>query len=231
MKQMQVLGIELKDYPVREAMRVLDGFLQDAKVNTIDFLTMDILMQAGENEEIREWLSDMDLTVPMSPEILKAAGIAGRSRITEVEEGRFYKELLKKISSEKRTAFILAQKEEDANALAEYLVKAASGVSVVGSYAFENLTGDPDVIVNEINSTFPDLVLSTLSSPEQEKFVYENKTKLNARLWIALKDELLRPNPGPPSRLEKIRNMIRSKIFRRSVTRFTNEQANKGENS
>ena len=29
MKQMQVLGTELKDYPVREAMRVLDGFLCD----------------------------------------------------------------------------------------------------------------------------------------------------------------------------------------------------------
>ena len=231
MKRMQVLGIELKDYTVREAMRMVDEFLRDAKVNTVSFLSMEDLMNAGEDEDLKNRLSAIDLMIPTSAQILQAAGIAGRGRLSEVEEGKFYHELLKKISNEKRTAFILTGKEDAIEPFAQYLQEAAPGLKIVGTYAFETLTGDPDVIVNEINSTFPDLVLSKLTEPEQESFVYEHNTKLNAKLWVALKDEVTKARFGQAKKGGKLRELIRSKLFLRRVSRFTNEQENKGENS
>ena len=165
--------MELKDYSVKEAMRMVDGFLQDAKVNTISFLSPETLINAGEDEEMRTYLSSVDLTVPVSTEILKASGIGARGRLAEVEEGKFYRELIKKISDEKRTAFILTEKEETIEPFLAYLKDVAPGLKIVGEYAFENLTGDPDIVVNEINSTFPDMVLSRLPSPRQEQFAYE----------------------------------------------------------
>ncbi|MBQ7581931.1 MAG: WecB/TagA/CpsF family glycosyltransferase [Lachnospiraceae bacterium] len=231
MKEMHVFGMELKDYSVKEAMRMVDAFLQDAKVNIISFLSPEILMEAGEDEEMRSRLSSIDLTVPVSTEILKAAGIGGRSRLAEVEEGRFYKELLKKLSNEKRTAFILTEKEETVEPFVAYLSEAAPGLKIVGHYAFENLTGDPDIVVNEINSTFPDIVLSRLSSPKQEQFACEQNAKLNARLWIALREDFVTRYRKNPSGFEKWRQAIRTKLFRRRVLRFTNEQEDTGENS
>ena len=171
--------MELKDYSVKEAMRMVDGFLQDAKVNTISFLSPETLINAGEDEEMRTYLSSVDLTVPVSTEILKASGIGARGRLAEVEEGKFYRELIKKISDEKRTAFILTEKEETIEPFLAYLKDVAPGLKIVGEYAFENLTGDPDIVVNEINSTFPDMVLSRLPSPRQEQFAYEHNSKLN----------------------------------------------------
>ena len=221
--------MELKDYPVREAMRLVDTYLCDAKVDIVSFLSMDLLMQAGEDEELRDWISSVDLIVPISTEILKVAGIGGRSRLAEVEEGRFRKELLKRLSDDNRTAFLLVQKEEETEFLAQYLEKAAPKISIVGSYAFENLNGDPDEIVNEINSTFPDVVFSLLSSPDRECFARDHKAKLNAKLWIVLWQELLAHDPKPDSKIKKIRQQIRSKLFFRSMTRYTNEQENKGE--
>ncbi|MBO4902851.1 MAG: WecB/TagA/CpsF family glycosyltransferase [Lachnospiraceae bacterium] len=231
MKKMLVLGTELKDYSVRESMRMVDAFLQDAKVNTVSFLTMDVLMNAAEDEDLRTYLSSMDLCVPVSVEILQAAGIGGRGRLAEVEEGRFYTELMKKLSEERRSAFLLTQKESSVEEITQDLKEIAPGLTITGSYAYENLTGDQDVIVNEINSTFSDVVLSALPTPLQEQFAYENKTKLNARMWVSVREGCIRQDQKKPSALERLRQWIQKKLFRRTVLRFSDEQDHKGENS
>ena len=47
MRKMQVLGIELQDHTVREAMKKTDAFLRDGKVSTIAYITMRGLMGSG----------------------------------------------------------------------------------------------------------------------------------------------------------------------------------------
>lgn len=229
MKEMHVFGMDLADFPVKEALRKIDEYLENAKVNTVSFLSMDVLMAAGEDEELRTYLSSMDLTVPISTEILDAAGIAGRSRLKEVEEGKFYKELMKKVSDEKRTAFLLTEKEETIESFGEYLKNLAPGIEIVGSFAYEKLSGDSDMIVNEINSTFPDIVFSRLGSPKQEKFVYENAPKLNVKLWVALKEEFAAKLPQRDNGFKRLRKMIQSLIFKRRLNKYNNDD-NNGEN-
>lgn len=229
MKEMHVFGMDLADYPVKEAMRKVDEYLVDAKVNTVSFLSMDVLMAAGEDEELRTYLSGIDLTVPISVEILNSAGIAGRSRLKEVEEGKFYKELMRKVSDDKRTAFLLTEKEETIEPFTEYLKKSAPGIIISGHYAFENLSGDPDAIVNEINSTFSDIVFSRLSSPKQEKFIYENSSKLNVKLWVALKENFKANEPKTEGGFKRLRNKIHAAIFRLRLNKFKDED-NKDDN-
>lgn len=229
MKEMQVFGMSLADYPVKEALRKVDEYLVDAKVNTVSFLSMDVLMAALEDEELKTYLMGMDLTVPISTEILSAAGIGGRSRIKEVEEGKFYTELMRKVSNEKRTAFLLTEKEETIEAFGTYLRESAPGIEIVGSFAYENLSGDPDMIVNEINSTFPDIVFSRLSSPKQEKFVYENSSKLNAKLWVALKENFAKEESNTLNGFKQLKSKIKTFIFKQRLNQFKNDDID-GEN-
>lgn len=224
MKDMNVLGIELKDYSVKEAMKMVNQFLKDAKVDTVCFLSTDILLSAGDNQDLKQWLQSMDLTVPVSTEILYAANLASRQRLKEVENSSFYTEFMKKISMEKRTVFILAEKDATVNASTEFLEKNAPGVQIVGSYAFENLTGDSDVIINEINSTFPDIVFSRLPSPKQEQFVYENKSKINAKLWMALKENFIAKEGKSGLKIRNLSTLIEKTIFRRHVSKYENDQ-------
>ncbi|MFT3983205.1 MAG: WecB/TagA/CpsF family glycosyltransferase [Lachnospiraceae bacterium] len=222
MKNMRVLGIELKDYSVKEAMRMVDRFLKNAKVDTICFLSTDILVTAEDSPELKVWLQSMDLTVPISTEILYAANLASRQRLKEVENSSFYTAFIKKLSAEKRTVFILTEKEETIKASTEYLEKFAPGVQIVGAYAFESLTGDPDMIVNEINSTFPDVVFSRLPSPKQERFVYENKSKMNAKLWVAIKENFLVKEGKNSLKIRNLSTLIEKTIFRRTVSKYVN---------
>lgn len=222
MKNMRVLGIELKDYSVKEAMRMVDRFLKNAKVDTICFLSTEILVTAGDSPELKLWLESMDLTVPISTEILYAANLASRQRLKEVENSSFYTAFIRKLSTEKRTVFILTEKEETIRTSTEYLEKNAPGVQIVGSYAFESLTGDPDTIVNEINSTSPDIVFSRLPSPKQERFVYENKSKMNAKLWVAIKENFLAKEGKNSLKIRNLSTLIEKTIFRRTVSKYVN---------
>ena len=47
------------------------------------------------------------------------------------------------------------------------------------------LTGrSEEEIINEINSLEPDCILSVLPSPKQEEFIKDNKSYINARVWM-----------------------------------------------
>ena len=224
MRKMQLLGIGLRDYSVKEALRLVSQYLNDAKLDTICFLSTDILLNAGEDDNLKVWLESMDLTVPVSIEILHAAGITNRSRIKEVVNSVFYKEFVKRLSNEKRTMFILEETQSVLDASVEYIEKYASGIQLVGTYAFENLTGDEASIINDINAAVPDIVISRLSSPRQEQFVFENKNKINAKIWVALKDTFVAKENVKGLKFEKLSKLIEKTIFRRMVSKYENNQ-------
>ncbi len=220
MRKIKILGLELRDYSLKEELRMVGQFLNNARLDTICFLSTDILLNAGEDENLKLWLESMDLTIPVSAEILHAAGITTRGRIKEVENSSFYKEFFKRLSNEKRTVFILAETENALNASVEILQMNAKDMVIVGTYAFENLSGDADAIINDINQLAPDVVLSRLSSPKQEQFVYENKNKINAKIWVALKDTFIPKESAKGLKFEKLSKLIEKTIFRRMVSKY-----------
>ncbi|MDO5572535.1 MAG: WecB/TagA/CpsF family glycosyltransferase [bacterium] len=224
MRKLQLLGIALRDYSAKESLRLVSQYLNDAKLDTICFLSTDILLNARENENLKLWLESMDLTIPVSVEILNAAGITNRSRLKEVENGVFYREFVKRLSNEKRTMFILTETQSVLDASAEYIEKYASGIQIVGTYVLENLSGDVDSVINDINGAVPDIVLSRLTSPKQEQFVFENKNKINAKIWVALKDTFAAKENTKGLKFEKLSKLIEKTIFRRMVSKYESGQ-------
>ncbi len=224
MRKLQLLGIALRDYSAKESLRLVGQYLNDAKLDTICFLSTDILLNAREDENLKLWLESMDLTIPVSVEILNAAGITNRSRMKEVENSVFYREFVKRLSNEKRTMFLLTETQSVLDASAEYIEKYASGIQIVGTYVLENLSGDVDSVINDINGAVPDVVLSRLTSPKQEQFVFENKNKINAKIWVALKDTFAAKENMKGLKFEKLSKLIEKTIFRRMVSKYESGQ-------
>lgn len=59
----------------------------------------------------------------------------------------------------------------------------------VGEYVFDNEIED-DLVINDINANLPDILLCSFSSPLQEKWVIENKNKMNVKLCLCLSGEV-----------------------------------------
>lgn len=222
MKRIQLLGVELTDYNLRESMRKVDEFLRNGKVSTIGYITTKGLIEAGEIEEIKNWMMELDLTIPADADILHAAGVEAGSRIHEVEENLFFKEFLKKIVRGKKTVFVLSDTKEQMGELSKILVEYQEHLKIVGTYAMEELTAEDDYLVNEINIAGPDVIISNLSSPKRENFFKSNHMKLNAEIWLMLKNGMKLGNKNQGVFAKLYDKMLR-KVFRRRVMQSMKE--------
>lgn len=105
MQKYTILGITLYDYGAREALRNTDSFLHNGALNTIAYISSSNLAQASKDEQLKDCLEAIDMTVCTEPDVLEAAGIAGRNRIREIDE-RYISESCSGNSEGTETAFI-----------------------------------------------------------------------------------------------------------------------------
>ncbi len=224
MRQVSILGMSLRDYSVREAMRLLQEYINDDVCNRLDFVTHELLLSASEKPELAGYIQGADLTVFTSADILAAANMAGRAREKEIESALFLKGMLRKFSKERRGLFLVAGSEEEAEAVKEELNFINKELNFVneelnfcGSSILAQSDTDADSVVNDINSVIPEVVILKLAAGMGEKFMADNSMKINARLLVSLGDTDLR---GIGSRQGGFRDFIIRRLFKREASRY-----------
>ncbi len=185
-KKIEILGIQLDNYTVQEAMRQVEVYLNNTVMNTIEDVSMEMLVLAGEDESLKECIEQLDLAIVSDKEILKAAGVNSVQRIKETVEHQFFKEFMKRIIRNSKTVYLFGETAQQVAQLEEVLHQDYERLQIVGSFSMEDCVGDFDGVVNEINIASPDVIFSVLSTPQQEYFLMENKSKMNAKIWYGL---------------------------------------------
>ena len=185
-KKIEILGIQLDNYTVQEAMLQVEVYLNNTVMNTIEDISMEMLVLAGEDESLKECIEHLDLAIVSDKEILKAAGVNSVQRIRETAEQQFFKEFMKRIIRNSKTVYLFGETTQQVAQLEEFLRRDYERLQIVGSFSVEACVGDFDGVVNEINIASPDVIFSILSTPQQEYFLMENKGKMNAKIWYGL---------------------------------------------
>lgn len=222
MKKIQVLGTEFTDYTVRETMRIIEGCLREEKNGAIGYVTTKGLLEANENPQVKEWMESLDIAVPLDVEILRAAEIDSVARTREVQENVFLREFLKKASKNHWSVFVLVDTKEQMEEISMKLLGYQGHLEIVGTYAMEELQGDEDYVINEINIAAPTILISYLPTPLRETFYENNKMKLNAKVWLMFKDGM---QIGEENKnvFARVSDYVLNKIFKRKVMRFQKE--------
>ena len=187
MRKMNVLGIPLRDYTLRETLKKVDIFLAGGKMGTIALITMKGLIVAQDSPEIKEWMSGLDMTVTADADILRAADINYRGRIHDVENQLFISEFLKKLVRQKKTVYLMSQNAASLEKLEKELLSCEENLTIVGKAAVDDLEQDDDFVINDMNMKVPDVLISNLESPKREQFTKENQMKMNVRLWLMVR--------------------------------------------
>lgn len=184
----EVLGIRLDCPTAKEAMLRTMQFMENDSVDTIEILSMNILMNGREDADWKERVKEIDLVLPGEIEILKAADITDRVRLKDTENKTFLRLLLKYLQKNQKRVFLLAQTEEDQKHAEEAVYRYDRGIRLTGSRILYEGDNKEENVVNEINGTETDCILSVLSSPYQEEFISRNKSLLDAKLWLGCGD-------------------------------------------
>ena len=186
-KKIEILGISIDNYTVREAMLCIENFFNSTSMNTVESISMEMLVCAENDETLRECIEELDLAIINEKEILQAAKVTSAQRIRETTEKKFFKEFIKRVIRNNQTVYLFANSRQDIERLEKFLEENDCGkMKITGNSVVEECKGDYDNLVNDINIESPDIILSVLPSPQQEYFLMENKAKINAQIWYGL---------------------------------------------
>ena len=100
LKKIDILGIEVDNYTVREAMMQVENYLDNTIMNTIETIDMKMLELAGQDETVRACIEQLDLAVIGEKEILIAADVHSSQRLSETINHDFFREFIKRIIRE-----------------------------------------------------------------------------------------------------------------------------------
>lgn len=185
-KKITILGVELDNYTVREAIMQVESCLDNQALNTIESVSMQMLIDSENDPVLKEVISSLDLAVIGEKEIIQAAGITSLQRLRETEENDFFYEFFKRMERNKKTLYFLGETEELIGQLKQRLMEDFPKLIMAGEYALENCIGDQESVINEMNAATPDVVVSILPTPVQEYFIRDHKDKMDALIWYGV---------------------------------------------
>ncbi|SFQ48986.1 N-acetylglucosaminyldiphosphoundecaprenol N-acetyl-beta-D-mannosaminyltransferase [Lachnospiraceae bacterium XBB1006] len=218
-KKIEVMNIKLDNYPMREAMMLVETFLSNTVLNTIEEVSRPMIVAATEDSSVKECIESLDLAIPGDREMLLQAGISSGSG---ERNSNFFYEFAKRIVRNGKNVFVLAEDAEGIARMQKFLAEGYDGVKVIGSCALSDYADEAGAI-NEINIQMPDVILSVLSSPIQERFLTKHKEHLHAKIWYGINNEGLIDHGSSRAR-RKLRRILRRLAFRRYISCFEKQK-------
>ena len=215
-KQIQLLGMTIPNYSLREELQLAQDALRDERLRLLLTVSMQSLIKVSSSElqQIKECVEQADLVVVEDPEILSVAGINSSQRIREAEDHMFFTELLKRLQRGQQQVYLVASKNAALEKIQEILRERYEKLHIVGQYSIEDYPDDLDRMINEINSAAPDVIISVMPTPQQEEFLVANRSKLLAKLWYGLGENygLLMEKKGFGWRMKRLIHFGRFKM-------------------
>lgn len=223
MKQMDLLGIHLKDYNTKESIKMATNFLKSGALNTISYVSTQILVEAAEHPEQKTWIEEMDMTICGEADILRASGINNKLRYHEVENDDFMKEFMKKLVRLKKSVYVIANTENNLENLRSELLEYQPNLQIVGTSVIENQEIMEDALINEINDIVPGVIISCIPFPYQEEFMSRNKKRINAEVWLGLMEHR---KSRKKARIAngKITMYFYKRLFRKRVSKYQSDK-------
>lgn len=221
-KKMNVLDVHLDDCTAKDAMKAVTGYMQTDPVNTVEILTVDVLMRASETEGIKSNLEELDLVLAGDEAILEAAEVTEKKKLQEVQNRSFLKMLFHYFHKNHTRIFVLVDAKEEMEGARAFLEENYRGIEIAGVEAVPDDETADDMIINHVNGAEAECVLAGLSSPKQENFICRVHDKLNTKLWLGVgKGGML--SPRETGFKERFRDFWERKILKREMEKKRKE--------
>lgn len=219
MQKINLPGMNLTDYSLRESISITDRFLGSGSLNTVLFISAKILVGAGTFAEWKTWIGDADLIIWSDPEIVRQAGIRAKDRIHEVENQEYIKAVLKRLGKGKKPLYLLAESEEELEKLEADLKLLREDLTFAGRGVISGIQEEWDDEANRINAISPVAIISRIQFERQGKLMDRMKKILNADIWLALDYQMV-PGGRKVPFLKKLLSKWYHHLFQRQMTEY-----------
>lgn len=220
-KTIDVLGICLKDYTLRDAMRATEQYMNSGALRTVICVTAGQLMKAADNAEAKNWLEAVDLVMYDDIDIIKKAEGLEQERAREAQNQEYLDGVFKKVARSRYGVFLLAENEEKLAALEHEVSGVCESLRITGRGILEKKEAkqwQADSLINDINNVVPRVIIAKLPLETERIFLERHRQKINANVFLGLSEEvkLQKKRKG----IRKITRYVSRTILRRRITQY-----------
>ncbi|MDP4093054.1 MAG: WecB/TagA/CpsF family glycosyltransferase [Bacillota bacterium] len=182
-----ILGVPVDSVTMEQAkQKVIDYVHENNGTRMVFTPNSEILMAAQRDPGLKDILKNADLLVADGAGVVLAARIL-RLNIPEKVSGiDLVKNLLQVSEKEGLSYFLFGSKPGVAEAAGEKMKETYGNIDIKGYRNGYFSKEDEPQIVEQVNSSGADIILVALGAPKQEKWIYEYREALKAKVCIGI---------------------------------------------
>lgn len=188
MEKQALLNTFINNVTMSETVEAIEQMIAADKKSYVVAINVDVVMKIEADPYLKKIVDDADMVLVDGKPLVWISKLHGRP-LKEKISGSDLVPLLCEISAKKGySIFIIGGKDGIAAQARQRLEQKLPGIRIAGTYAppfgFENDQEELDKINRMISEAHPDLLIACFGCPKQEKWIYENIEKYDAKVSV-----------------------------------------------
>lgn len=188
MEKQALLNTYINDMTMPETVAAIEHMIKNDKKSYVVAINVDVVIKIENDSYLKQVVDDADMVLVDGKPLVWISKLQGRPLKAKIS-GSDLVPLLCEVAAQKGyTIFIIGGKDGIAEQARQKLEAKLLGIQIVGTYAppfgFEKNEKELEYINQMISNAKPDLLIACFGCPKQEKWIYENIGKYNAKVSI-----------------------------------------------
>lgn len=188
MEKQPLLNTYVNNVDMKETLQSIDEMILSKKSRYIVAINVDVVMKIEKDAYLKKIVDRADMVLVDGKPLIWISKLH-KTPVKEKISGSDLVPLLCKFAETRGySIFIIGGKEGIAEQAKRNLVKKMPKIKIVGTYAppfgFENDEVELDKINTMISDVHPDMLITCFGCPKQEKWIYENHHKYDAKVSV-----------------------------------------------
>lgn len=181
-----ILGINVASLTMPEAVAQAEEYMAEKKTALIVTANAEMIMQAVKDSDLRKIVNSADLVVPDGAGAVWAARHLGYDMPERVAGFDLVQELLRRAPKYRQKIFFFGAAPGVAEQAKQKAEIKYPGIQIVGTRdGYFSSADEPDILA-QIRRAAPDLLLTALGVPRQEKWLAKHREELKVPLAIGV---------------------------------------------
>ena len=188
MGKQALLNTYINNVTMPETIAAIEQMIVDDKKSYVVAINVDVVMKIENDSYLKQVVDNADMVLVDGKPLVWISKLHGRPLKAKISGSDLVPLLCEVAAQKKYTIFIIGGKEGVAEQAKRKLEAKLPGIQIVGTYAppfgFEKDEKELDKINQMISDVHPDLLIACLGCPKQEKWIYENIAKYDAKVSV-----------------------------------------------
>ena len=182
------LNTYVNNLSMKDCLEAIDSLVSLDKKSYIVAVNVDVIVKIEDDPYLKKIIDNAELVLVDGKPLQWIAKYQGNPIKEKISGSDLVPLLLKQASDKGQSVFIIGGKDGIAQKAKSNIEKSNPKIKIVGTYApplgFEKDQKELDKINVMISDCHPDILIACFGCPKQEKWIYENYLKYEAKLSV-----------------------------------------------